>query len=91
MRALRSVLISASTLRTRFPNVPEECIILRSLHDVSEAKLLMKDQFPFKMILRDLFDGVPLLDVEEKVREKMHVFMHAWILRPILVSSTSAL
>lgn len=69
MRALRSALTTAATLRSKFINLPEESLILRALYDVSEAKLLAKDRIPFGMIIQDLFKGVPLLDLHEEVRK----------------------
>lgn len=70
MRALRSALSAAGALRSKYANLAEESVVLRALYDVTKAKLLTRDQIPFDLITRDLFDGVPLLTLDEEVSLK---------------------
>ncbi|UYV81318.1 DNAH6 [Cordylochernes scorpioides] len=60
MRALKSVLVMAGSLKRENPDKPEDIVILRALHDSNMPKFLAKDGILFKAILQDLFPGAVL-------------------------------
>ncbi|CAI2733353.1 unnamed protein product [Schistosoma spindalis] len=60
MRALKSVLVMAGSLKRESPDKPEDVVLIRALRDSNLPKFLKQDAILFTAILQDLFPGVTL-------------------------------
>ncbi|KAH8862654.1 Dynein heavy chain 6, axonemal [Schistosoma japonicum] len=60
MRALKSVLVMAGSLKRENPDKPEDVVLIRALRDSNLPKFLKQDAILFTAILQDLFPGVTL-------------------------------
>ncbi|KAA3677119.1 dynein heavy chain, axonemal, partial [Paragonimus westermani] len=60
MRALKSVLVMAGSLKRQNPDKPEDVVLIRALRDSNLPKFLKQDATLFTAILQDLFPGVTL-------------------------------
>ncbi|TGZ67987.1 hypothetical protein CRM22_004505 [Opisthorchis felineus] len=60
MRALKSVLVMAGSLKRQNPDKPEDVVLIRALRDSNLPKFLKQDSVLFTAILQDLFPGVTL-------------------------------
>ncbi|KAJ3215607.1 Dynein heavy chain 6, axonemal [Dinochytrium kinnereticum] len=58
MRAVKSVLIMAGSLKRANPDLSEDVVLIRSLRDSNLPKFLAEDVGLFKGILQDLFPGI---------------------------------
>ncbi|KAK7497834.1 hypothetical protein BaRGS_00010968 [Batillaria attramentaria] len=60
MRAVKSVLVMAGSLKRQNPDKAEEVVLIRALRDSNLPKFLKQDALLFQAILQDLFPGVEI-------------------------------
>ena len=60
MRAVKSVLVMAGSLKRENPEIVEDVTLIRALRDSNLPKFLSQDAILFKAILLDLFPGVDI-------------------------------
>ncbi|THD23425.1 Dynein heavy chain [Fasciola hepatica] len=60
MRALKSVLVMAGSLKRKNPDKSEDVVLIRALRDSNLPKFLKQDAVLFTAILQDLFPGITL-------------------------------
>jgi dynein heavy chain len=63
LRAIKSVLVVAGTLRRSDPDMSEDKVLMRALRDFNIPKITVEDMPIFLNLIGDLF---PALDVERK-------------------------
>ena len=81
MRAVRSVINAAGILKSQFPDMDEDQLLLRALRDVNVPKFLKDDLPLFENIIIDLFpttkkpevDRGILLESVKKMCKQMHI------------------
>ncbi|KAJ1334726.1 hypothetical protein BSLG_007881 [Batrachochytrium salamandrivorans] len=74
LRAIKSVLVVAGTLKRADPNVPEEYVLMRALRDFNLPKIVTDDLQVFHGLIGDLFPKVEVLrkrneKLEEEIRK----------------------
>nr|XP_015200901.1 PREDICTED: dynein heavy chain 6, axonemal [Lepisosteus oculatus] len=62
MRAVKSVLVMAGSLKRENPHLSEDVVLIRALRDSNLPKFLTDDAMLFSGILSDLFPGVTIPD-----------------------------
>ena len=60
MRAVKSVLVMAGSLKRENPDKREDVVLLRALRDSNLPKFLLDDTVLFQAILQDLFPGLEI-------------------------------
>jgi dynein heavy chain len=60
MRAVKSVLVMAGSLKRENPDVHEDIVLIRALRDSNLPKFLADDAVLFQAILSDLFPGIEI-------------------------------
>ena len=60
MRAVKSVLVMAGSLKRANPDKQEDVVLLRALRDSNLPKFLHEDTILFQAILQDLFPGLEI-------------------------------
>ncbi|KAF6103026.1 dynein axonemal heavy chain 6 [Phyllostomus discolor] len=60
MRAVKSVLVMAGSLKRENPNLSEDVVLIRALRDSNLPKFLTDDALLFSGIISDLFPGVQI-------------------------------
>jgi dynein heavy chain len=68
LRAIKSVLVVAGSLKRQDPNVPEEHVLMRALRDFNLPKIVTDDLQVFQGLIGDLF---PKVEVLRKKDEKL--------------------
>ncbi|KAH8043931.1 hypothetical protein JL722_14954 [Aureococcus anophagefferens] len=58
LRAVKSVLVIAGTMKRADPQLPEDSILMRALRDSNIPKIVKEDQVVFFGLLGDLFPGI---------------------------------
>lgn len=62
MRALKSVLVMAGSLKRANTDLPEDIVLIRAMRDSNLPKFLLPDVELFSNIIGDLFPGVQVPD-----------------------------
>lgn len=92
MRAVKSVLLAAGTLRRKYPDEAEERVILKAIIDINLPKFVQQDVPLFEGIYRDLFPNVSLPDPDRDIflkyisqhLEKDNLQATPWLIEKIL-------
>jgi dynein heavy chain len=64
MRAVKSVLVMAGSLRRKEPDVAENMVLIRAMRDSNVPKFLEHDLPLFRGIIADLFPGVEVRSID---------------------------
>ncbi|KAJ4461065.1 putative Dynein heavy chain 1; axonemal [Paratrimastix pyriformis] len=64
MRAVKSVLVMAGTLKRRYTTLTEDIVLIRALRDTNTPKFLSEDVPLFMGIIQDLFPGIEIPSVQ---------------------------
>lgn len=70
MRAVKSVLVMAGSLKRANANQPEDAVLIRAMRDANVPKFLKDDLPLFAAIIQDLFPTVEILDPDYTFLEK---------------------
>jgi len=71
MRALKSVLVMAGSLKRTFPDLQEEVVLIRAMRDTNIPKFLKEDIELFENIISDLF---PEIQIPNQVKNLFNPF-----------------
>jgi dynein heavy chain len=73
MRAIKSVLVVAGSMKRADPDLPEQAVLMRSLRDTNVAKIDGDDLIIFMGLLGDLFPGIDVPRSRDLEWEEMMV------------------
>jgi dynein heavy chain len=62
MRAVKSVLVMAGSLKRASPELAEDVVLIRAMRDSNLPKFLVEDVELFQNIISDLFPGLVVPD-----------------------------
>lgn len=62
MRAVKSVLVMAGSLKRANPRLTEDALLIRAMRDSNVPKFLAEDLPLFSALVQDLFPGVEIPD-----------------------------
>ncbi len=79
LRALKSVLVMAGSLKRAAPGLPESMVLMRALRDMNLPKFVYEDVPLFKGLLSDLFPGesLPFL-IQSQLKGCQHASACIW-------------
>lgn len=60
MRAVKSVLVMAGTLKRANPELSEDVVLIRAMRDSNIPKFLAQDLPLFSALIQDLFPGISI-------------------------------
>ena len=69
MRAVKSVLVMAGSLKRENPNLQEDAVLIRAMRDSNIPKFLADDLPLFNALVNDLFPGIVIPPVDYGVLE----------------------
>lgn len=77
MRAVKSVLVMAGSLKRACKDMEEDIVLIRAMRDSNVPKFLKDDLPLFSALIQDLFPSVTIPDVsfeelEGQIRETIH-------------------
>lgn len=64
MRAVKSVLVMAGTLKRQHQNLPEDVVLIRAMRDSNIPKFLADDLPLFNALVQDLFPNIQIPNAE---------------------------
>eukprot|EP00667_Euglena_gracilis_P000017 EG_transcript_17 len=62
MRAVKSILVMAGSLKRAEPDLPEDMLLIRAMRDSNLPKFLVDDAILFMALVKDLFPAVEIVD-----------------------------
>ena len=72
LRALKSVLVMAGSLKRQYSDLPEDVVLMRALRDMNMPKFVYEDVPLFQGLIADLFPGMMASRVgNEELKEKI--------------------
>ncbi len=64
MRAVKSILVMAGSLKRREPDLEEDIVLIRAMRDANVPKFLADDVVLFMALIQDLFPGIHIPDAD---------------------------
>ena len=71
LRALKSVLVMAGSLKRSSPDMSEALVLMRALRDMNLPKFVYDDVPLFLGLINDLFPGMPSYSQQDRARHGM--------------------
>ena len=70
MRAIKSVLVMAGTLKRQNPTQKEDIILIRSMRDSNIPKFIKEDLPLFDVLVTDLFPEIIMPEIRNEILEQ---------------------